>query len=176
MRIWALSCICTSKTAKTQQQEVVICLQVQIKSKARWSLVCLWFGLLNFTRGMSCTEFTERFGPEGLKKQPTSFMQCLYSIICHNLKFAVISNRQIYLFAVSRRTQSSRDVAAKQGFLFSLKFLAMSAGNSGLVVVCWLLPRHIYPWHGLRHNIYCLLIGYSEAQACPPWESSWDIQ
>ncbi len=162
-----LSCIGMPKIAKIQQQEVVICLQVQIKSIACWNLVCLLFGPLNLTRGMSCVEFTEMFGPEGLMENLP---------VCHSLKFAVISNRYIYLFTSSVRTQSGRDVAAKQGFLFSLTFLALSAGKSGLAVVCWMLPRHIYPWHGLRHNIYCLLIGCGETQACPPWESSWDIQ
>ncbi len=154
-----LSCIGMSTIAKIQQQEVVICLQVQIKCITCWNLVCLLFGPLNLTRVLCWVHrnvWSRR--PNG---KPTSLSQ---PQIC------------FYLFTSSVRTQSSRDVAAKQGFLFSLTFLALSAGKSGLAVVCWMLPRHIYPWHGLRHNIYCLLIGCGETQACPPWESSWDIQ
>lgn len=136
-----LSCIGMSKIAKIHQQEVVICLQVQIKSIACWNLV---WSIEPHPWRVLCWVHRKVWSrrPNG---KPASFMQCLYSITCHSLKFAVIANRYIYLFTGSVRTQSSRDVAAKQGFPFSLTFLALSAGKSGLVVVCWMLPRHIYP-------------------------------
>jgi len=145
-----------------QQQELVICLQVQIQSIACWNLVCLWFGPLNLTSGVSCAEFTERF-----TKKKTAYTVYL----------AQSQNSQLFQIGTPTCARVLGELwAANRGFLFSLKFPALGAGKSGLAVVRRLLPRHIYPWHRLRHNIYCLVIGCGEAQACPPWESSWDIR
>lgn len=69
------------------------------------------------------------------KEKTYQFYAMLIQYICHSFKFHVISNRHTYLCTGSGRTLSRKDVAAEQGFLFSLKIPALGAGKSGLVVV-----------------------------------------